>query len=66
LFITPVIVFSSTHVGMRFGFNKQRGVYVVQKQWLPELITKRGVGQTIDAPLIVATLLKLLPTPISL
>ncbi|MEI7891370.1 MAG: nuclease-related domain-containing protein [bacterium] len=39
-FIEPVLVFSSKWAFMRFGFNKIKGVHVVQKRFLNELILR--------------------------
>jgi hypothetical protein len=36
----PVIVFSSPHASLHFGFNKVKGVYVIGKKWINDLITQ--------------------------
>ncbi len=47
IFINPVVVFSSKHVSLRFGLHKQRGVNVIQRQWLLDLITKQPLQPTV-------------------
>ncbi len=47
VFVNPAVVFSSKKVGLRFGLNKQRGVYIIQKQWLLDLITKQPIRPTV-------------------
>lgn len=39
-FFEPVLVFSSRWAFMRFGFNKVKGVHVVQKRFLNEIIQR--------------------------
>lgn len=46
--VQPVLIFSNKFAKVRFGFNKQRGVYVIQKAWLNKLITETHV-QSLDA-----------------
>ena len=38
--VQPVLVFSSQKAMMRFGFQKIKGAYVIQKRWLNKLITQ--------------------------
>jgi hypothetical protein len=56
IFINPVIVFSSNHVSIRFGMKKQRGVFVIQRQWLINLITTEPQRPTTGHNSIVSIL----------
>lgn len=38
-YVQPVIVFSSNHVSIRLGMKKYRNVFIVQRQWLVNLLT---------------------------
>lgn len=39
MFVQPIIVFSSQKARLRFGLRKQKGVYVIGKTWLADLLT---------------------------
>lgn len=39
-FVQPVIAFSNPRAKMKFGFNKIKGVYVINRKWLSNLILK--------------------------
>lgn len=41
--VQPVLVFSNKYAKVRFGLNKQSGVYVIQKAWLTKLITETHI-----------------------
>jgi hypothetical protein len=40
-FVQPIIVFSSSKAKMKFGFNKIKGVYVINRIWLSKLILEK-------------------------
>ena len=56
VFINPVIVLSSNHVSLRFGMKKRRGVYVIQRQWLIDLVTKQPLQPTVDHDQVIVAL----------
>ncbi len=39
-FVQPVIVFSNSRAKMKFGFNKVRGVYIINLNWLSKLVLR--------------------------
>lgn len=47
IYVQPVLVFSNKFAKVRFGFNKQKGVYVIQKAWLKKLLIETHV-QSLD------------------
>lgn len=61
-YINPVIVFSSNHVSIRFGMKKQRGVYVIQRQWLLSLITTQPMRPTLGYDKVIQSLSQLTTT----
>jgi hypothetical protein len=52
--VQPVVVFSNKLAKVRFGLDKQKGVYVIQRAWLKKLLTETHV-QSLDS----VTLLKI-------
>lgn len=53
LFIVPILVFSSKWASMRFGFNKVKSVYVIQKRFLNELILKNTARLSLEDILLL-------------
>ncbi len=42
--VNPVLVFTNPKTRIHFGLGKQRGVYVIGKKWLLELIQNQNLG----------------------
>lgn len=57
-FIVPTLVFSSKWTSVRFGFNKRKGVYVIQKRFLNELILKNEGRLSLEDSLLLKCELK--------
>lgn len=57
-FIVPTLVFSNKWASMRFGFNKVKGVHVVQKKFLNELILKNEGRLSLEDSLLLKCELK--------
>jgi len=60
IFVTPIIVFSSDKVFIHLGQNKINNVYVIQKDWLLEIINKQSGFDTTRLPAIEKALVILL------
>lgn len=43
--VQPVVVFSNPRTKVRFGLNKQQGVFIIGIQWLRKLILEQSSGQ---------------------
>lgn len=66
IFVTPILVFTSKAVGMRFGLKKIRGVHVIKKDWLMDLVTKQPSAYCANAHLIDNALLELVPITVNM
>jgi len=42
--VNPVLVFTNKKTRLHFGFNKQKGVYVIGIKWLSDLVQKQELG----------------------
>lgn len=62
-YVQPVIVFSSNHVSIRLGMKKHRNVFVIQRQWLINLLTTEPQRPTTGYGDIVAALEELVTKP---
>ncbi len=48
LSVNPILVFTNPKTKLHFGLNKQKGVYVIGKKWLFDLVQNESYGSSLS------------------
>ena len=48
-FVEPILVYTGKFAKVRFGKNKQKGVYIIRKEYLLDVITSAAINNVITA-----------------